>query len=145
MFKRIFGLTIIITICVASRAHATTMCDKKKRMQACASYKSCEDCVACDNYCSWCEVGGLCSRFCEAVECTSDSCPRSSEYRCMLMAENPGGSDGKSSVDYKKEGGIESPLYQNGMKSGLLRGVDNAPNQPQKVRPFHPLSRYSPD
>ena len=145
-FCALYFVVVCLHFCFgASVSSYATMCDKKKRMQDCSSYLNCETCNACDGYCSWCEVGGLCTRFCEVMTpCFAADCPRFSEYRCMLMAESPGGTDGKSKIDYKKEGGIESSLYQNGMKAGMLRGGDNAPNSPQKVRPFNPLSKYTP-
>ena len=45
-----------------------SICDQKGRAKDCSSYGSCDLCVACDTYCSWCAIGGMCTRFCEGAD-----------------------------------------------------------------------------
>ena len=122
-------------------SHRVSICDKKGRARdsgwrKCSSYRSCEWCVACDAYCSWCAIGGMCTRFCEGEDgsdCKSNDCARKSEYKCMTMAESH-----SSGVDYQTEGGIDLKMSKM-MKKATLRGIEGA----RKVRSFSPFSYYA--
>jgi hypothetical protein len=112
-----------------------SICDQKGRAKDCSSYSSCDLCIACDSYCSWCAIGGMCTRFCEGADgsdCKSSDCPKKSEYKCMTMAESH-----SSGVDYKTEGGVDLKMNK-AFKSATLRGIEDV----AKVRPFSPFSYY---
>lgn len=147
----VFCVAIIQPVVVSTNLRVST-CDRNKRKKTvdCPSYTSCAECNACDSYCSWCNIGGLCTRFCEgldqswensAEDCHSDDCPKKAEYKCMLMAM-PEGS--RHDIDYQKEGGIDLEAKEQ-MSPAIgpdNRGIDKAPNEPRTVRPFSPFAIY---
>ena len=64
-----------------------SICDKKSRGsdKSCSKYGTCNECIACDSYCSWCHVGGMCTKFCEGEDgaaCKSPDCAKKSEFIC---------------------------------------------------------------
>ena len=116
----LFGMTML------SCNFVDAICDKKNRGKdkKCSSYSNCDDCIACDPYCSWCHTNGMCSKFCEGQDgsaCHSGDCARKSEFKCVTIAESH-----SSGVDYKMGGGID--LEMQGVMSSAEgpgnRGVD---------------------
>ena len=70
-----------------------SICDKKSRGsdKSCSKYGTCDECIACDSYCSWCHVGGMCTKFCEGEDgaaCKSPDCAKKSEFICASMGES---------------------------------------------------------
>ena len=114
-----------------------SICDKKSRGsdKSCSKYGTCDECIACDSYCSWCHVGGMCTKFCEGEDgaaCKSPDCAKKSEFICASMGESH-----SSGVDYKKEGGID--LEMKGVMASAGREIDK-PGAP--VRPFSPFAHF---
>ena len=131
---------VLLSMMMLSCNLVAAICDKKNRGndKKCSSYSNCDDCISCDPYCSWCQTGGMCSKFCEGQDgstCKSGDCAKKSEFKCVTIAESH-----SSGVDYKMGGGID--LEMQGVMSSAEgpgnRGIDKGGS----VRPFSPFSTY---
>ena len=138
-------LLSLILLSSIENATSTLICgDKAKRGKSCGTYTKCSECVECESDCSWCAVGGLCSRFCFGTgitesDCTDDGCVKSTEYKCMQI-----GNSNYANTDYEREGGIDQGKGHK--KIFKPEHIPGAANQEQrKARSYSPFAWVTKD
>ena len=119
----LFGLNLGVVGLCDDKAAAGDLRDKKK----CGDFSACEDCVRCKSECSWCVIGGLCTRFCSSVyDCTDDGCAKDpADFKCMTMQDA-----NFAMTDFDLAGGINIKVKEKKVKTGVTEERKNRAYDP---------------